>query len=332
MIIALSNPIGKKFNPNYFGPENFGHELFSPHGAAKTDLMDPQKVLEDLGLNSNYLEEPPFCYIRSYASIWEYYLIALNASHNTSLQITKTIYDDLSGTPYKKKEWISLGSGRAVGNADFEDWKKNYQRFSGITKESEKKRIEELAKQSEDFSEMLLNRRCPIRQCRKEEYANPEKHKFIKSRRKAAKAFTSFLLNNGETFSEDDADVLVQKKGIYDKLIWLLDFFSKKPECVESYKHVLSASLLLSLYGYKGAILGKAFVRTVIKHIKSFSKQSTQRDVVCRLLDRGVEDAKGVEVYPPLAIIYKERDRLLLTLRISSWLHLLEGVLNAQRQ
>lgn len=330
MIIALTKPVGNKFSPRYFHPENFEHELFSPNNAGKTDLMDPPKVLRELGLSSNYLEEPPFCYIRSYAPIWEYYLIALNVSMN-NLKIDRGIYEPLSGTPYKSNGWKPLDSGRAVGNADYDDWKNNYQRFSDIANEYEKRRVAKLAEQSEEFAKMLVDRSCPIRQCRESECNNPEKSRFLKSRRMAAKAFASFLLNDGATFSEDDANELVQKGEIYEKLIWLLNYFSKKQGNDESYKHVLSASLLLSLYGFKGSVLTKTFVRSVLKHVKDFSKQSDLKVAVCRFLENVVSETEGADVRPPLANIYKERDRLSLTLRISSWLHLLEGALNAQR-
>lgn len=331
MIIALSKPIDARFNPKYFCPKNFEHELFHPNHAGSTDLMDPPKVMRELGLSSNYLEEPPFCYIRSYAPIWEYYLVALNASHNKNVKISESVYHALSGTPYKTPGWISLGSGRAVGNMFYDDWKKNYERFSSITKNQEKQRIANLAKESESFVELLIHRNCPIRQCTQKDYDNQERSRFFISRRRAAAAFMAFLLNDGSTLSKEDANALVTLKNIYEELVWLLSYFQKKKEHQESYKHVLSAALLFSLYGHKGARCPKFFIKAIINHVKEFSKDSDLKDNVLYRLKNVIDEEQETYVIPPLAFIYEERDRLSLTLRISSWLHLLEGVLDAQK-
>ena len=77
MKIALTNVSNFKNNKiAYFKPKDL-NETFSTFQTCSSVLMNPNRVLKDLKLDLNYLETPPFSFIRSYAPIWEYYLVAL---------------------------------------------------------------------------------------------------------------------------------------------------------------------------------------------------------------------------------------------------------------
>lgn len=310
-------------NLGFFKPECLD-EQNHPLQACSSELMNPAKVLKDLGLISNYLQETPFCYIRSYAPIWEYYLVALFLKKYE--KEIKQNYDFMRRPPSKKEGRKRLGrSFQGVGNLEYETWKKNYTRLDqpNLTK-YEKERIRELKKESERFVKKLIKRKCSIRECSLEE-AKPPQDGFIKSRKKAALAFLSFLIH-GKKIKPTNIKELVAEK---EKLLWLLAHFENSNQ-QETYRHILSTSLLMCLYGYKGGVVSKKFCRYVKKCIsKENVKNKELKNHVVKLLTSAIEKKDSRYVDPPLKKIYQNRDRINIQQRLGTWMQLLKGVSNA---
>ena len=189
MIMSLTLPNSpKEYFSDYFYPAIFNlPEYYTPPYASSSELMDPNKVLKILELETNYLEKPPFYYIRSYASIWEYFLIALYMQFTPKNGVDLSLYRILSTKP--SKSFLYFGNGyHAVGNANFDDWKRAYlKRFENPPKK-EIKYLKSLLNKTKPFVLALISRRQPTRR-----YHRLEKD-FIEKRKKAAKIFLEFLI------------------------------------------------------------------------------------------------------------------------------------------
>ena len=223
-------------NLGFFKPECLD-EQNHPLQACSSELMNPAKVLKELGLVQNYLQKTPFCYIRSYAPIWEYYLVALFL--NEYEKEIKQNYNFMRNPPSKKGRQRLGRSFQGVGNLEYKTWKKNYTRLDQLNLDKfEKKRIKELKNESGKFIRDLVKRKCPIRECSIEEAKKPQAG-FIKFRKKAASAFLSFLIH-GKKLSPNDIKKLVAAK---EKHLWLLNHFEKS-EQQETYQHILFKKFL----------------------------------------------------------------------------------------
>ncbi|GEM_PF-4436285 len=320
MKLALTMTNKQKFNPSYFEEENFKHETAYARLGASSLLMDPGKVLNALGLNSDYEHTPPFCYIRSYAPIWEYYLIALNYE-----DLEQDVYELLRGTPAKNKWFKYFGSGRAVGNRKYDDWKNNYNRL--IHNDLfERERIRLLSEETKVFADLLVNNKSPIRQCPIKDFENPRNSKLIQARKKAACAFLNFLIEG--QVGENELELLMRKSNMYNRFKWLIRHFKDVPN---SYRHMLSVAFLYCLYGKRDSEIPCDFFVFVKKEISTLTENEIQKQV-CNLFDSALANSKDGWVKPPLVEIYEERDRLSLQKRIGIWLHLLKGVIDAQNE
>lgn len=328
MIISLTLPNSpKKFSSDYFYPEIFSlPEYYTPPYANSSELMNPNKVLKILKLETKYLETPPFYYIRSYASIWEYFLIALYMHFNPENGVDASLYRILCSKP--SKNFLYFGNGfHAVGNADFNDWKRAYLKRFENPPEKEIKYLKSLLNETKPFVESLINRRVPTRQYHRLET------EFIKERKKAAKCFLKFLVK--ENLDNEFVRTLSTKRSELDQLELLLGYYERNKK-LGSYNHILSVSLLLCLYGRQDGWITKSFCLNISKKIKNLplsdQKSKIFRKFVIDALDNAVRsNADDSWIRPPLAFIYKERDQISIQKRISSWLHLLKGCVDAER-
>ena len=328
MIISLTLPNSpKKYSADYFYPTIFNSpEYYTPPYASSSELMDPNKVLKNLQLETKYLETPPFYYIRSYAPIWEYFLVALYMRSTKKHGVDSSLYHILRSKPSKK--FLYFGNGyHAVGNANFNDWKRAYlKRFENPPK-GEMKSLRALLKDTNAFVKSLIKRKEPTRQYQQSESG------FIKERKKAAKCFLEFLIKGH--LDNKFVKTLSEKRSELEQLELLLEYYEKK-EKIESYNHILSVSLLLCLYGHQDGWITKSFCTDVCKRIKEIplSKQKNkafQKSVIDSLNNAIHCAADNSLIRPPLAFIYKERDQVSIQKRISSWLHLLKGCVDAER-
>lgn len=312
-------------NLGFFKPECLD-EQNHPLQACSSELMNPAKVLKNLGLAQNYLQETPFCYIRSYAPIWEYYLVALFLKDDKKK--IKQNYKYMRTRPSKAGRQRLGKSFQRVGNLEYETWEKNYTRLDQFNLSgSEKERIKELKNESRKFVKELIKRKCSIRECSLEDAKHPQTG-FIKFRKKAASAFLSFLIH-GKKLNTKDIKELVAAP---EKHLWLLKHFENSKQ-QETYQHILSTSLLMCLYGYKGGVVSKNFCKKVKKCIsKENVKNEELKKHVIKLLTSAIEKKDGSHVESPLKKIYQNRDRINIQQRLGTWMQLLKGVSNAQKE
>lgn len=324
MITALTLPTeNDDFCPNYFYPYIFLSPEFyaSPHSCS-SDLMDPNQLLKSLNLETKYLETPPFCYIRSYAPIWEYFLVALYMQFQPKHGVDDSLYQRLRDKPSKNFKYFGRGY-HAAGFASFSRWKDSYLKRFDNPPPKEKNSLNKLAKSTKPFVEQLINRRLPLRQYDLSENA------FRKNRKIAAKSFLFFLIKN--QLDDKFAKQLIGKNE-FEQLNDLLDHFEENSD---SYKHILSVSILLCLYGHQDGWITKSFCEKTCRRIEKLplvkEKNQKIRNSVVKSLHEAVRGvANNTWIRPPLAFIYKERDQISIQKRISSWLHLLKDTINAE--
>lgn len=331
MIIALTN-INPKHKENcknlkLFKPNDLSETYQGPQ-TCSSDLLNPNLVLKKLELEPNYLKNPPFCYIRSYAPIWEYYLVALFLDDKDLSRIIKKNYPYMRLKPKKNDGFHIFGkSYNGVGNKYYTDWKHNYARLEheSISKE-EKERIEKLKEKSKKFVKALAKKGRPIRQ-----YKTSEKS-FIMCRKKTALAFLDFLIH-GKLKKNETIDLIKEKPD--DRHLWLLEHYENSKQS-QTYKHILSVSLLMCLYGYKEGAVTKKFCKKVRQHLSKLTVKDNKNDDlkerVEKILSLAIQKSSNQHVIPPLAKIYKERDRLNIQQRLGTWMQLLKGVTNAQNE
>lgn len=117
-----------------------------------------------------------------------------------------------------------------------------------------------------------------------------------------------------------------------EKHLWILKHFEKSKQ-QETYQHILSTSLLMCLYGYKGGVVSKNFCRKVKNCIsKENIKNKELKKRVIKLLTTAIEKKDGSYVESPLKKIYQNRDRINIQQRLGTWMQLLKGVSNAQKE
>lgn len=327
MIIALTGVDGWTKEKSFFLEDIFSHETMSYLRGSSSELLDPNAVLTKLGLQSDYLDKPPFRYIRSYATIWEFYLVGLHLANRNQEKRIRSVHEKMCGKPSNIPPQKCLGRfARAVGNTDYTVWKNHYNIMID-SHGAQNRDVANLKKQTSEFVEHLISKPCAIRQ-----YSDQDLTKgFVKKRQMAAKTFFEFLIKG----KIEDKNIVenLYKQPLDKKLKELYIYFDHQKD-TESCKHILSVSLLLCLYGRKDSSVSTTFFNFVKEQVGKLndSKMKSNVYVILQHSLKTAAEAGDNFVVPPLKKIYKEHDRINIMKRISSWFRLLEGTIDAQNE
>lgn len=280
---AFFAPIG-----DLFSEENGGHLV------PQSDIESPNKV-KTLWSGFNINEIKPFCYIRTGANIWEYYLLKMHGC-------CKNRYDKLRTKPartFGNRSRVRLGF-------TYDDWLSRYETIDDKKlKNASKEFISALKRKSEAlrFDYRDLN--------------------YTKSRRYAAKAFFSYLTSGKETIIKK----LLDKPTLYDILILMIQNEKNK----RKKDHLYCISLMLCLYGRKdeAAVSGK-LAKMVSERLNTFnSGLATEINLELKKVSNNFKK----DFKPPFAWIYGcYQDRANILFRLTTWLTLVESTFKAYKE
>lgn len=288
---------GKK--DNFFAPIG---ELFSEenggHLVPQSDVESPNKVLKTLWSEFKISEIKPFCYIRTGANIWEYYLLRMHGC-------SKNRYDNLRTKPAR-----TFGNLRRVRlGFTYDDWLSRYEKIDG-------KDGKTLKNASKDFISALKRKSDALRF----DYREPN---YTKSRKNAAKAFFSYLTSGKEAIIKK----LLDKPTLYDILILMIQ--NEKNECKK--EHLYCISLMLCLYGRKDeAAVSRKLAKMVSDRLNTF-KSGLATEINLEL--KKVSNNFKKDFKPPFAWIYGYyQDRANILFRLTTWLALVESTFRAYKE
>ena len=277
-------PIGDLFS------EEKGGNLIPP-----SDIESPNKVLKTLWADFKIDQIKPFCYIRTGANIWEYYLLRIHGCSSAR-------YNNL-----RKKPSRTFGNlRRASLGFTYEKWKKNYKEIKNDV----------LKEKSYDFICALKEKTGALRH-------NDRERKYIKSRQKAAEAFFKYLTNNEKSIAND----ISKCKTLYE----ILETMIKKEKNPKRKQHLYCISLMLCLYGRKDeASVSFKLAKIVCDKIKSLKKNLAIE--ICTELKKA---SRGFtrDFKPPFANIYGYyQDKATILFRLTTWLSLVEATSRARME
>lgn len=269
---------------------------------AKKTIENPNAVLKVLGLNTNFLDKEPFSNLRTNSDIWEFYLIKM-------FKIKKDEYENWIDEFKDDSPAYRHCSRRRVGNP-WPQFNDNDAKYPTI--ENDK-----LIKASEKFVGRLQQFKGPLRK-------EDEKNK--KHRKRAAKAFNSYLLNSMRFGKNAVKEIFINKKSEDSVLGELLkrSYWEKNPGLDSN--HMLAICLMLCLYGHqKQGYTSQQLAKIACDKLSELKKidGGLIEEITKKLKDR-TENFKKPFIPPYKDVYTKYRDRINIFFRIKTWIRLVK--------
>lgn len=265
-------------------------------------IEDPNAVLKALGLNTNFLDNEPFSNLRTNSDIWEFYLIKMFKIKEDEYKYWIKDFSD-------KSPAYRHCSRRRVGNS-WNQYNDNDVKYPTIDSN-------DLIKASEKFVGRLQQFKGPLRKVDK---------KNITNRKKAAKAFNSYLLKSMKFGKKAINDIFFDNKNEDFILMELLkrSYWNKNPGLDSN--HMLAICLMLCLYGHqKQGYISQQMAKIVCQKLNLLKNCDNEiREKIIRNLEDRTSYFKKPFI-PPYKYVYtKYRDRINIFFRIKTWIRLVK--------
>jgi hypothetical protein len=286
-------------------PSNITEMLFTEKCALSVDseevediFYDPSKLLERLDLKG-ILENEPFNSITTAGSVWEYYLLRF-------VHVKRLSYRQLIKNVDQNESAIDGCRRTALGNP-YDIWQRNYKIINNQC----------LKRKALPFVNILLRRKCPIRQ--------NGTSVFLSKRKIAARAFFSYLIGNTTTYK-----FFSYLENCNDFQEQLTKLILKHPKN----RLFLTSGLMMCLYGGKNVSwLNSKLAKAVHDNLNSFAKHTETGQKTIRYLAMNAGNKHSFK--PPFKDIYHpivgNRERVNINFRIQTWLKLLNDTLYASK-
>lgn len=261
------------------------------------DIENPNAVIEALGLKTNFLDDPPFKYLRTGSEVWEFYLIRMFKVESKTYNFWIKPFKNDEKSTYKKNRKHERRQKVGVP----------YKKFEHKYPKIDDKQLE---KKAAPFVKQLMKFEHPLRM---------KDSKNIGNRLNAAKAFNKYLLGPFE--SQKLNKILIESNEIEALAKLLKRAYHNNSMNSE---HMLSVCLMLCLYGQNGQKKEKKIPHELAELVaKKIPKKTEMSDEIVYELQKVSKNFRK-DFKPPYANIYDNRDRVNIFFRILTWIKLVK--------
>lgn len=262
------------------------------------DIENPNVVIESLGLKTDFLEKPPFKYLRTGSEVWEFYLIRMFEIEGKTYNFWIKKFKKDEKSTYKNK--CRKYERRQKVGVPYKEFKSKYPKIDD----------EKLKKKVALFVKRLMKFEHPLRM---------KDSKNTGNRLEAAIAFKEYLL---KPFESQNLSKILFESNEMEALTELLKraFYNNSMNS----EHMLSVCLMLCLYGQNGRKKGTKIPHELAELVaKKIPQKKEMSDEIIHELQK-VSKNFSRDFNPPYANIYNNRDRVNIFFRIRTWIKLVK--------